>query len=371
MLVRTWHVIVKEFIQFSRDRLLMLFLFTIPIMQLVLLAQVTGSGIINLPTAFLDQDNSNTSRGLRQILDNTEELAIYYFPTNEREVKQLVDGGQAALAVIIPPGFERDLLDPDASPQVQVIVDGSNSIGGGVGLRTAEGAISSFLQRTLTARSPDTASGFLDLRLAIRFNESLDHRDYTIPAQLAFIVYQVTLSVASLGLARERELGTLEQLIVTPLRRFELLTGKVIPSAIIGLIDFTIMLFVVVGVYDVPMKGSWTLLFLLTSLFILAEVNWGMMISSISRTQQQAILFVFLMAMFDITLSGYLVPVENMPLGLKIVSAFSPIRHHMSILRAIMLKGAGLATLWPNALALVGLAIGMAYLSQRNVARDF
>lgn len=373
MLARIWHIIIKEFIQFSRDRLLMMFLFTIPVMQLVLLAQVTGSGVANLATAILDQDNSWTSRGLTQALDNTEELAIYYFPTSEGEMNRLVDGGQAALAVVIPPGFERDLFDPNASPRVQIIVDGSNSYGGGAGLGTAEGAVNSYLQRLLAARSPGAlpAPGFPDLRVAIRFNQSLDHRDYAIPAQLAFIVYQVTLSVASLGLARERELGTLEQLIVTPLRRFELLTGKAIPSAIIGLVDFAIMLFIVVGVYNVPMKGSWGLLFLLTALFVVAEVSWGMMLSSISRTQQQAILFVFLLAMVDITLSGYLVPVENMPLGLKIVSIFSPIRHHMTILRAIMLKGANLTTLWPEALALVALAIGMAHVSLRNVARDF
>jgi ABC-2 type transport system permease protein len=204
-----------------------------------------------------------------------------------------------------------------------------------------------------------------------RFNPALDHRFYAIPAQLAFIVYQVTLAIASLVLARERELGTLEQLIVTPLRRFELLVGKAVCPAVIGLIDFTLMLAIVVGVYHIPMRGSWELLFLLTALFVAAEVSWGMMLSSISRTQQQAIMFVFMIAMVDIALSGYLVPVDTMPFGMQMISTVSPIRYYITILRAIMLKGADLTTLWPETLVLAALTVGIAIISLRNVARDF
>ena len=374
MLARIWHIIIKEFIQFSRDRLLTLFLFTFPVMQLVLVAQATSSDIVNLPTAILDQDNSRTSRGLTTALGNTDGLVLVYFPTSEGEIERLIDSGQVTVAVVIPPGFERDLLTPGASPPVQVIADGSNSMAGGTGLRTAEGAINSFLYRLLADHGtgyPVSALDRPELRAIFRFNPSLDHRHYAIPAQLAFIVYQVTLAVASLGLARERELGTLEQLIVTPLRRFELLTGKAISPAVIGVIDFALMLFIVVDVYHIPMRGSWGLLFLLTILFIAAEVSWGLMISSISRTQQQSIMFVFMLAMVDVALSGYLVPVENMPLGLRLISIFSPIRYYIVILRAVMLKSADLTTLWPEALVLTALSIGVGYLSLRNVARDF
>lgn len=368
MLTRIWHIVIKEFIQFSRDRLLTVFLFTFPVMQLVLIAQATGTGVSNLRTAVLDQDNSRTSRGMAQALDNTEELGLYYFPTRNKEVQRLIDSGRAGLAVVIPPNFERDLFDPDTSPQVQVIADGSNSMAGSTGLRTAEGAINSYLAHLLTTAG---ISGPVDLRMTVRFNQSLDGRNYAIPAQLAFITYQVTLAIASLVLARERELGTLEQLSVTPLRRFELLAGKALPSAMIGLANFVIMFFIVVGIYNVPMQGAWELLFLLSALFIAAEVSWGLMISAISRTQQQAVLFVFMLAITEIMLSGYLVPVESLPIGLKIVSIFSPMRHFMIILRSIMLKGANLMTLWPEALALPALGLGMAYLSMRRVARAF
>ncbi len=382
MLSRIWQIVVKEFIQFIRDRILTLFLFLFPVTQLILVAQATGSGVIDLPTAILDQDGSRTSRSLAQALDNTEELALYAFPESIEATKRLLDEGQAGLAVVIPPNFERDLLsggrlanaprrkgNPDSGQaQLQIIADGANSIAADTALRTAEGAIRSRLAGLLaTAGRP----GPLDLRISVRFNQSLDTRDYAIPAQLAFIVYQVTLAVASLSLARERELGTLEQLAVAPLRRFELLTGKALPPAVIGFIDFIIMFLVIVGVYEVPMKGSWALLFLLSALFIAAEVSGGLMISALSRTQQQAVLTLFMVAIAEIMLSGYLVPVERLPIGLKVISLFSPIRHYMVILRSIMLKGADLLTLWPETLALLVLGAALAILSARNVARVF
>ncbi len=373
MLGRIWQIVIKEFIQFVRDRLLALFLFTFPVMQLVLVAQATSSDAVNLSMAILDEDKSAASRGLTQALRNTDGLTIDYFPTGEDEVKWLIDTGQASAAVIVPPDFERD-LHGGARPRVQIIADGSNTIAANTALQTAEGAINSYLGRWLADSGMVTAANTtsrLDLRSMFRFNPTLDHRFYAIPAQLAFIVYQVTLAIAALVLARERELGTLEQLIVTPLRRFELLTGKAVCPAVIGLIDFTLMLTIVVGVYHIPMRGSWELLYLLTALFVAAEVSWGILLSSISRTQQQAIMFVFMIAMADIALSGYMVPVDTMPFGLQVISTVSPIRYYITILRAIMLKGADLTTLWPETLVLAALTIGVATISLRNVARDF
>ena len=373
MLGRIWQIVIKEFIQFVRDRLLALFLFTFPVMQLVLVAQATSSDAVNLSMAVLDEDKSAASRGLTQALHNSDGLTVSYFPTGEEEVKWLIDTGQTAAAVLIPPDFERD-LHGGARPRVQIIADGSNTIAANTALQTTEGAINSYLVRRLADRGLLAAADMaprLDLRSIFRFNPALDHRFYAIPAQLAFIVYQVTLAIAALVLARERELGTLEQLIVTPLRRFELLIGKAVCPAVIGLIDFTLMLAIVVGVYHIPMRGSWELLYLLTALFVAAEVSWGIMLSSISRTQQQAIMFVFMLAMADIALSGYMVPVDTMPFGLQIVSTVSPIRYYISILRAIMLKGADLTTLWPETLVLAALTIGLAAISLRNVARDF
>lgn len=377
MFVRIWQLMIKEFIQFRRDRLLTIFLITFPALQLVLVARVAGSDIANLPMAILDQDKSQVSRGILQALDNTQELALYYLPTSLRQVEQLLDQGQAALAVIIPPGFAANLFDAATCPEIQIIADGTNTYAGRIGLNTAEGAINNYLYRFLTnaglpnRQSASATISSLALRTTTRFNPELNRHYYTIPAQFAFVVYQVTIIVAALGLVRERELGTLEQLIVTPVRRFELLSGKAIPAIIIGLIEWAVMFFLMLGLFHLPMRGSWGLLLLLSTLFIIAQVSWGMLVSAIARTQQQAILIIFPLAMTELSLSGYLVPVENLPLGLKMISTFSPIRHYITVLRNIMLKGADLTTLWPHALALVALTIGMAYFSHHNLARRF
>jgi ABC-2 type transport system permease protein len=210
---------------------------------------------------------------------------------------------------------------------------------------------------------------FIDFRTNVRFNPTMDIRAYSVPAQLGFITYQVTLAVAALGLARERELGTLEQLMVTPLRHFELTVGKGIPAIAIGGVNFAVMWFISLVVFQVPMNGSPLLLAALTLLFVTTEVSWGLVISSISRTQQQAILFVFIQAMVDMTFSGFMVPVKNMPALLQFISRFVPLQHYLSIVRGIMLKGAGLGELWPHVVALILLSLGMGFVALRSVSR--
>jgi ABC-2 type transport system permease protein len=198
---------------------------------------------------------------------------------------------------------------------------------------------------------------FIDFRASVRFNPTLDYRDYSIPAQLGFITYQVTLAIAALGLAREREVGTLEQLMVTPLRRPELTLGKGLPAIGIGMLNFTIMFSLGLAAYGVPMNGSPVLLAVLTLLFVTAVVGWGLVISAISRTQQQAILIVVIQAMVEITFSGFMVPVKNMPPLLQAISRFVPLRYYLEILRGVMLKGAGLDVLGPEVLALAVLCV--------------
>ena len=170
-------------------------------------------------------------------------------------------------------------------------------------------------------------------------------------------------------MARERELGTLEQLMVTPLRRFEFTVGKGIPAIAIGGVNFVVMWIISLVVFQVPMNGSPLLLAALTLLFITAEVGWGLVISAVSRTQQQAILFVFIQAMVDMTFSGFMVPVKNMPALLQAISRFVPLQHYLSIVRGIMLKGAGVDELWPHVVALILLCLGMWFVALRSVSR--
>ena len=209
----------------------------------------------------------------------------------------------------------------------------------------------------------------IGLRTKVRFNPEFNHKFFIVPAQVGFIVYQVTLTVASIGLARERELGTLEQLMVMPLRRLELVIGKAIPPLVIGALNFLSMLAVAILGFHVPLRGSLLLLCALTLLFITAEIGYGLLISSIARTQQQAILFVFVLAMIDMSFSGYLVRVKNLPFMLQAVAQMVPFRHYLTIIRGVMLKGAGWDALWPHALAMLVLGLVVTGIAVRTMSR--
>lgn len=356
MIGRIWNLIVKEFVQISRDRLLVALLILGPLLQLALLAQATGKGVDHLALAVLDLDRTPVSRQLITALDNTEELDLRYYLGRMGEVRRLLDQGRADVALIVPTGFSRDLgLD---KTRVQVVADGSNSIVASVGLNAAEGAVADFAHDLMVARGLSEGEA-IDLSVNVLFNPTLKTRPYTISAQLAFIVYQVTLTVAALGIARERELGTLEQLIVTPLRRFELMVGKAMPAMIVGVVDFIALLAVAIFLFHMPMEGSFALLLGLTLLFIAAEIGWGLIISTLSRSQQQAVLFVFLLAMIDMTFSGYLVQVEKMPWLLRTVAHLFPFQHYLTALRDIIFKGTNLNLLWGRIGALIALGVGI------------
>jgi ABC-2 type transport system permease protein len=372
MFLRIRNIVRKELIQFARDRLLTAFILLAPVLQLLLMAQAIERGITEQPVAILDLDRSRLSRQLIVDLDNSDELQVEFYVDDHDRIRELLDGGAARLAVIIPTGFAADLLAvrPNTPQQVQVrlIADGTNTMAAS----TTMGAAASVLNRF----SSDLADAFgvvvpelIDFRTSVRFNPTMDVRDYTIPAQLGFITYQVTLAVAALGLARERELGTLEQLMVTPLRRVELTLGKGLPAIAIGGLNFAVMWVISLTVFDTPMEGSPLLLAGLSLLFITTQVGWGLVLSAISRTQQQAILFVFIQAMVDVAFSGFLVPVKNMPETLQVIARFVPLQHYLAILRSVMLKGAGPEELWRNAAALLILGVVMWILGLRAVAR--
>lgn len=369
MLGRILNLVWKETLQFARDRMLTAFLFLLPLLQLALLAQATGRRVGDLKVAVLDRDHSSVTRELIAQLDNREELQVVSFVEDEVDLHRMLDRGQVDAGVILPAGLARELSDPYRTPQVQVIVDGSNMLVGSVALAATSAVFTEYGQQILE-RQGLSAAPPIDLRVATYYNPTYNTRHFAIPAQVGFITYQITLAVASLGLARERELGTLEQLIVTPLSRLELVLGKAVPALLVGASNFLLMLAVTIHIFRVPMRGSVGLLFVLTLAFVVAEIGWGMLISAASRTQQQAILLVFILAMVDISFSGYLVPVKNLPRFLQWIAQAVPMYHYLAIIRGIMLKGAGLDTLWTHALALIGLGIAILGVSVRGVSRQ-
>ena len=368
MVARIINLALKDFIQIARDRFLASFIVLGMLFQLVLLALATSRDVAALPMGVLDMDKSRQSRALVTSLDNTKELAWTHVVESEQQANELLDKGEITLAVIIPQGFAADLV-AGRRPQVQVLADGANVWAGSTVVNTAEGVITHFGQTVLVERMGYSASALLELRPTVRFNSELSGKYFAIPAELGLIVYMVTLLVSAAGIARERELGTLEQLMVTPLRRVELIIGKAIPAVVVAFVDFLMMLAVTVWVFRIPMRGSLLLLMGLTLLFIIAELGFGLMISAISVNQQQTLLFVFMLGILDMAFSGYLVAVENMPAVLRFISNFSPIRHYLIIIRGVMLKGATLGDLWPQWLALVALGAGILTLTFRSLRK--
>jgi ABC-2 type transport system permease protein len=359
MLYRMWTLILKELIQLARNPFLVFLVTLGPLSEMSLVAWSTSAPIEHLPTAVVDLDRSQESRDLLEALYNTETFDFRYYLDSIDEAKPLVEQGEVVGAVIIPFGYGDQLSTPlGQTPALGFTLDGSDPIAAQAALAAVEGTVASQNQKILArweGGNPLIIS-LIQPRLRVRFNEELKKSIYTVPSELGLILFAIGLMLASLGIARERELGTLEQLAVTPIRRFELIVAKAIPAVILSYVSFILMLLVAMHAFGVPMRGSWLLLLGSATIFLFVELSIGLMISALSSNQLQALLAAFMWVMVEFLFSGYGVPVENMPLILQKIAHIFPIYHYMIIFRAILLKGVGFAVIWPQILA--GLAIG-------------
>ena len=362
MLTRIWTLAVKELIQLWRDKLILLFVFLGPATELSLVAWSTSGDIDHVPTAIVDRDRSAASRALVLALENTETFDAIHYPLDEDAAAALVDSGTALVAVVIPQGFEEQIISGGTPAQVQVILDGADPSAARVAEMNAEGAVAAFAQQIALERLGHLADQWgevIELDARVWFNEELKTSNYEVPSELGFMLVGVALMLASLGIARERELGTLEQLMVTPLRTMELILGKALPVLVLSYGSFLIMLSLVVFVFKVPMRGSWSLLLVIAFFYLLIEMIWGLMISAVSKTQVQALLLAFTLMMVEVVFSGFAFPVENMPWLLQRVANFVPIKHWLLILRGILLKGAGVDIYWRELVSLAALSLAI------------
>ena len=361
-LCRICGLAIKEFQQLSRDRLLLAFLILGPLLELLLMGTMTAGGIENLPLGVVDRDRSPASRQLIAKLDRTDELRVEIYGESVEEARNWMQNGDIAAIAVVPPGYGAVLTDPAQTAEVQIIADGSNHVIPTVALATAED-VAEEIRKDLSAVSAPASKGPVDLRFVARFNAALKDQPHAITAMLGLIVFQVALVVAAQSIAREREMGTLEQLRVTPLGRLDLMLGKTLPTLLIGMVDFFMMMSITVLWFDIPVRGSLGLLTLLTIPFVLVQIGWGTLISLISRTQQQAMLFVFALAMLEVAFSGFLVPAGDMPGMMQVISYISSVQHYLVIVRGIMLRGAGLSLLWLPGTALAAISLGVMLLA--------
>jgi ABC-2 type transport system permease protein len=356
---RTWTLVLKELIQLFRNPFLVFLVTLGPLTEMSMIAWSTAAPIENLPTAVVDLDRSQESRALLAALHNTETFDFNYFLDSVDETRPLVEQGEVVGALIIPAGYGDEVNTPlGETPALGFTLDGSDPVAARAALDSVEGTVLSQSQR-ITARwlgGHTLATSLVQPRLRVRFNEELKKSIYTVPSELGLILFAIGVMLASIGIARERELGTLEQLAVTPIRRFELIVAKAIPAVLLSYVTFILMLLVAMHFFGVPMRGSWLLLLGSASIFLFIEISIGLMISAVSANQLQALLGAFMWVMVEFLFSGYGVPVENMPPILQSLAHIFPIYHFMIIFRGILLKGVGLETIWPQILA--GLAIG-------------
>jgi ABC-2 type transport system permease protein len=360
MITRIWNLAIKELLQLWRDKMILLFVFFGPVSELALVAWATSGNIEHIPTAIVDWDRSQASRALVQTLENTATFDADYYLQDEVEARALVDAGTVLVAVLIPSDFGEKLNRLQEPAQVQMILDGADPSAARAAAMSAEGAVAAFAYEVGQERLGQLSSQWgelIDLDMRVWFNEELKTSNYEVPSELGFMLVGVALMLASLGIARERELGTLEQLMVTPLRSTELILGKALPVLLLSYLNFLLMLGLVVFVFKVPMRGSWSLLLGIAFFYLLIEMVWGLMISALSRTQVQALLLVFMLMMVEVVFSGYAFPVENMPWLLQRIANFVPIKHWLLILRGILLKGAGVDIFWKELLSLAALGI--------------
>lgn len=363
MFRRIWHLVTKELIHLRRDILLVSFLVLGPVSELAFIAWATSAPIEHLPTAIVDQDRTESSRALVVALENSGTFDTEYYPGSESELSALLDAGSVSAGVLIPDGFAEGLSMPSSDPpQVQVILDGSDPAAARTAEMSAQGVIESYAQERVLRTWGHVAGQTGEvIRTDVRvwFNEELSAANYTVPSEMGFMLSMVALMVAAISIARERELGTFEQLMVTPIRSWELIVGKAIPAVLISYFDFLLMLGITVFIFGVPMKGSLPLLLVLALLYIFVELGWGLLISGFCRTQLQALLLVMVVAMVGMVFSGYAFPVDTMPPVMQMLANLVPIKHWLLIMRDIMLKGAGITVFWKElvALAVLGLII--------------
>ncbi|MEW5717525.1 MAG: ABC transporter permease [Chloroflexota bacterium] len=347
----------KEIIQLLRDRVLLIFLIVAPFSELILIAESTGSGVRGVKLAVWDQDQSQLSQDLVRTLDNSEAFTLVARAQSYEQIEQLINNGNAATALIIPPDFSRNALRAGAQASLNAVVDGTNVIVADYVLGDLQGAVNDVLSQVFAEAGLLLSVGGIDLKFENAFNPTLYVRWSTLSALLPFLTYQVVLIVAAVSFVRERELGTMEQLVVTPISRLDLMLGKGLTAFVVGIVNFSILYLTLTQVFRLPMRGDLILFTILGLLFIITEIGIGTLISIATSSQQQAILIVFLLAILEVTFSGILVPTENMPGFMQAAAAVSPLQHSIAMTRHVFLKGSTLPMMIDHVVMLIALTL--------------
>jgi ABC-2 type transport system permease protein len=354
-LLRVRVLVKKEMQQLLRDPKAKRMMFGAPIIQLLLFGYAVNTDVRNVATVVVDQDRTAESRLLQETLTASGYFRVVEVGDDPREIDRALDGGRAVMGVQIPPGFASSLKWGKAAT-VQVLIDGSSSNTATV----AQGYANRILQDFAADQMADGEEGMvtgIDLRSRAWFNPDLSSQVYNIPGVIGLLLLLMALLLTALAVVRERELGTLEQLMVSPINPKELILGKTVPVALVCLLDLALITVLAILWFGIPLRGPLLALILGAFVYILAGLGAGLFISTISRTQQEAFLTMFLFILPGIILSGFMYPVSTMPEIFQHLTLLNPIRYFMEMVRGIFLKGDGIRDLWAHYLILTGMAL--------------
>ncbi len=357
MFERIKYLAIKEFIQTFRERRRTILLIISPLIQLFLFGYVATLDVDNVSTALLDLDRSQESRELVRRLESSGYFTITSLPASEGEIGYLLDKGEVLAAIQINRGFSKDIKKHAAPARLQVLVDGTDSNSALIAMSHVAMIVDRFSQDLAVPVAVSAAR--TDFRTRVWYNPDLRSRNFLLPGVIALIMLLTCLMTTSMAVVREREIGTIEQLMVTPIRPLELVLAKMSPSAAVGFGQMILVTAVGVLWFHVPIKGSLPFLFLCTCVYLFPILGIGLFISTICKTQQQAMMASFFFFQPTVLLSGFATPIENMPLGFQYITYLSPLRFFIVIVRGIFLKGVGMDVLWPQVLALLLLGIAI------------
>lgn len=370
-----YNFIIKEFLQFKRDKRMFMVILVAPVIQLIFLGYAATLDVKNIHTVVFDLDRTQESRELIVKFEKSGYFTIDYYVTNYDELTGLIDNGDAIMGLVIPTDFSKN-LGAQRTVQLQTIFDGSDGNKAAIASGYVQGIISSYSQNiimeTLERRGiKKSLMGSIQPEVRIWYNPDLTTRNYMLPSIVGLIIMLVTTILTSLAVVKEREIGTLEQLIVTPIKPYQMILGKIIPFSILGFVSVTIVISVMSFWFQIPIRGSVVFLFFSAFLFMLSALGLGLFISTISKTQMQAMItaaFGIMMPM--IFLSGFAFPIENMPQAIQYVTYFIPLRYFIVILRGVVLKGIGFVDLWPETLTLLLFGIVILTLSSLRFKKN-
>jgi ABC-2 type transport system permease protein len=358
-----YHIIVKEFLQLKRDRRMLVVSFLAPVVQLMLLGYAATTDIKEIPMLVCDQDRTSRSREFVNQFVNSGYFIVEKEVYSLDEIDRNIEDGHVWLALVIPPNFSSDLL-AHRTTSVQLDADGSDANSANISLGHASQIISTYSRSIMAEMRKQfprlRQSARVNPEIRVWYNPDLKSRNFMVPGVLAMVLMIITMTLTSLAIVKEKEIGTLEQLMVTPIKPYQLIVGKLLPFVIIAGLDVMLVILVARFWFDVPLHGSVALLFALSGLFVLTTLGLGLFVSTVSKTQQQAMMTAqFFFFMPFIFLSGFAFPIENMPQVIQYITYLIPLRYFIVIIRGVFLKGVGISELWPQVIPLwlFGLAI--------------